>query len=82
MILFRLLKNLSAEQLVIGRMHRLLVNVLIFGYIEVACLRAGAGLDGVLVGVVYYLVCNVLGNFDTTPSTIDKYIVASLTLSS
>ena len=71
-ILFRLLKNFSAEQLVIGRVHRLLINSLMFGYIEVARLRAAAGLDSAVVGVVYYLVCNVLGNFDTTLSAIDK----------
>ena len=49
LIRFRLLKDLSAEQLVTGRVHRILINTLMFGYIEVTCLRAAAGVDGKLL---------------------------------
>ena len=58
---FRLLKDLSADQLVMGRMHRILVNILIFGYIEVTCLRVAAGVDGTPVadpGVVRWVRTN------------------------
>ena len=43
-----LLKDCSAKQLVTGRVHSILTNALMFGYIEVACLRITAGLDGKL----------------------------------
>ena len=49
LIHFRLLKDLSAEQLVIGRVHRMLISALMFGYIDIACLRAAAGLNGKLL---------------------------------
>ena len=49
LIRFRLLNALSAEQLVTGRVHRMLTNALIFGNIVVACLRVTAGLDGKLL---------------------------------
>ena len=48
LIRFRLLKDLSAEQLVTGRVHRIRISALTFGYMEVACLRAAAGLEGKL----------------------------------
>ena len=37
---FNLLKDLSAEQLVTGRVHKILTSALIFGYIEVVCSAA------------------------------------------
>ena len=49
LIRFRLLKDLSAEQLVTGRVHRILSKALMFGNIEVACLRAAAGMEGKLL---------------------------------
>ena len=49
MIRFRLLKDLSAEQLVTGRVHRILSKALMFGNIEVACLRAAAGMESKLL---------------------------------
>ena len=48
LIRFRLLKVLSVEQLVTGRVYRILINALMFGCIQVTCLRATAGLDGKL----------------------------------
>ena len=41
-------------QLVVGRVHRLLINALMFGYIEILHLRAAAEPDVTLVGVVYF----------------------------
>ena len=45
---FSPLKDLSAEQLVTGRLHKILTIALIFGYIEVLCLRVVVGVDGKL----------------------------------
>ena len=42
------LKDLSAEQLVTGRVHNILTSSLIFGYIKVVCLRVVVGVDGKL----------------------------------
>ena len=49
LILFIPLKDLSAEQLVTGRTHRIVHKALILGYIAVACLRASVGLLGKLL---------------------------------
>ena len=49
LIRFRLLNDLSAEQLVTGRVHRRLIKALMLGNIDVACLRAAAGLEGKLL---------------------------------
>ena len=45
---FNPLKDLSAEQLVTRKVHKMVTNTLMFGYIEVACLRVVVGLDGKL----------------------------------
>ena len=45
---FSPLKDLSAEQLVTGRVHKMVTNTLMLGYMEVACLRVVVGLDGKL----------------------------------
>ena len=47
-IRFSPLKDLSAEQLVTGRVHKILTSNLIFWYIEVVCLRVVVGVDGKL----------------------------------
>ena len=47
-IRFSPLKDLSAEQLVTGRVHMILTSALKFGYIEVVCLRVVVGIDGKL----------------------------------
>ena len=39
---------LKDEQLVTGKVHKMVTNTLMFGYIEVACLRVVVGLDGKL----------------------------------
>ena len=57
LIRFRLVKDLSAEQLVTGRVHRILIRAFTFGYIEVACLRATAGLDGKLLHPCSFRCC-------------------------
>ena len=38
-IRFSPLKDLSAEQVVIGRVHKMLTSALMFGYMDVTCLR-------------------------------------------
>ena len=47
-IRFSPLKDTSAEQLVTGRLHKILTSALIFGYIEVVRLRVVVGVDGKL----------------------------------
>ena len=49
LILFRPLKDLSAEQLVTGRVHNILTKALILGNMVVACLRVTVGLRGRLL---------------------------------
>ena len=49
LILFIPLKDLSAEQLVTCRTHRIVNKALILGYIAVACLGASVGLLGKLL---------------------------------
>ena len=47
-VLIRLspLKDLSAEQLVTGRVHKMLIKALTFGYIAEVCLSVVVGLNG------------------------------------
>ncbi len=49
LILFRPLKDLSAEQLVTGRVHNILTKALMLGNMVVACLRVTVGLCGRLL---------------------------------
>ena len=50
-VLIRLspLKDLSAEQLVTGRVHKMLIKALMFGYIAKVCPSVVVGLNGRLV---------------------------------
>ena len=50
-VLIRLspLKDLSAEQLVTGRVHKMLIKALMFGYIAEVCLIVAVELNGRLV---------------------------------
>ena len=50
-VLIRLspLKDLSAEQLVTGRVHKMQIKALMFGYIAEVCLIVVVGLTGRLV---------------------------------
>ena len=48
-VLFRLLNDSSAVQLVTGRVQSMLDNARMLGNIELACLRAGVGQDGRLL---------------------------------
>ena len=43
------LRDLSAEQLVTGRVHKMLIKALIVGYIAEVCLIVAVGLNGMLV---------------------------------
>ena len=45
---FSLLKDLSADQLVTGRVHKMVTNTLMFGYTEVTCLKVVVRLDNKL----------------------------------
>ena len=50
-VLIRLspLRDLSAEQLVTGRVHKMLIKALMFGYIAEVCLIVAVELNGRLV---------------------------------
>jgi hypothetical protein len=46
---FSPLNDRSAEQLVTGKVQRIVINTLMFGYIDVACLRVMVGVTGKLL---------------------------------